>query len=258
MKILGIETSSMIGSVAICDETSLIAEQSFKKGMLHGKELIPAIKSIFEKNKLTPNDIDLIAVDVGPGSYTGVRVGLSCAKTLAYALGVPVIDVVSLDSISQNIKEKYNTICVVLDARRDMVYASFYKYSPDDKFLIDGKSRLSGAQSVAKNSMYIYPWKRGSDILLTPPNEIINSLPENTFIFGDGVTRYINLFKEMGANKTISIGEEELGIPKASSIAILGKCAYDNDKRCDIKTLSPVYLRQPEAIEKLEKDKLCN
>jgi len=100
MKVLGIETSGNVGGVAICEDKHVIITKGFGAGMQHGKELIPAIRTTLHEIGWKSGDIDLIAVDVGPGSYTGLRVGVTCAKTMAYALNKPVIDVPIFDIIA--------------------------------------------------------------------------------------------------------------------------------------------------------------
>jgi len=243
MKTLGIETSGNVGSVAICEGNSIIAEQSFEKGMRHGKELIPSIKSIFEENGFKPGDIDLIAVDVGPGSYTGIRVGITCAKTLAYSLNKPVIDVTSLDAISQNITNVYKFICPVLDARREKVYSCIYESALDDN--LPGNSTTEISQPVSL-------WKKVSKLSLISPDELIKALPDGSFVFGDGVARHTELFD----TSNFLTGDIEYGIPKAAFVAILGSYDFAQGRECDAKTLLPLYLSEPAVLEKLAKDKI--
>lgn len=249
MKVLGIETSSNIGSVAICDGDAVTAEQSFEEGMLHEKELMPALKSAFEKSCLKPKDIDLISVSVGPGSYTGLRVGITCAKTVSYALKKPVIDVSSMDVIAQNVRVEHKCICPVIDAKREMVYACIYEYSPDNqmRFRSNVKHNLP-ALSAKDESMSINLWKRVSELLIISPDEVINRLPEGTLVFGDGVPRYVKIFEK----RNLLIGNDDIGIPKAYIVAILGRHAYKKGRRRDINALKPIYLQKPEATERLQ------
>ena len=93
MKVLGIETSGLVGNIAVCDGNTVVGKKTYGKGFSHGKEIVSSIESIFDEIRWEPNDIDLIAVSIGPGSYTGLRIAVTCAKTLAYGLGKPVIDV---------------------------------------------------------------------------------------------------------------------------------------------------------------------
>ena len=122
MKVLGIETSGNVGGVAICENKHIIITRDFGAGMQHGKELIPAIRITLHEIGWKPADNDLIAVDVGPGSYTGLRVGVTCAKTLAYALNKPVIDVPIFDIIAENYAIGSIPICPIIDAKRTKVH----------------------------------------------------------------------------------------------------------------------------------------
>ncbi|MGR3220805.1 MAG: tRNA (adenosine(37)-N6)-threonylcarbamoyltransferase complex dimerization subunit type 1 TsaB [Candidatus Anammoxibacter sp.] len=242
MKILGIETSSNIGSVAVCDNDFVIDEQSFGEGMRCGKHLMPAVKSIFEKNGLKPKDIDLISISVGPGSYTGLRVGITCVKTLSYALKKPVIDIPSMDVIVQNVRVKYDCICPVIDAKRKLVYACIYKYAPEDQLFFHANPKHSHLTQPIKGDLTsVNLWESVSELLIISPNDIVNKLPKKTLVFGDGVSCHTEIFE----NGNMLIGNNDMGIPKASIVAMLGKYEYAKGKRCDINALSPIYLHKP-------------
>lgn len=248
MKVLGIETSSDVGSVAICYEDNVVVEQSFNKGMHHGKELIATIKSLFDKDNLKPNDISLIAVSIGPGSYTGLRVGITAAKILSYTLKKPVIDVPSMDVLAQSIRNRHKSICPVIDAKRKMVYANIYEYLSNDQlrfFYVDNRNGvLKKGADYEKISLNL--WKSLSGLILISPHEIVKTLPEGTVVFGDGVFRYAEMFE----NKGLLIEKNSaLCVPKASIVAVMGKSAYENGKQCNIDSLKPIYLQKPEALE---------
>ena len=246
MKVLGIETSSDVGSVAICDEENVVFEQSLNRGMRHGKELIATIKSLFDKNNLKPNDISLIAVSVGPGSYTGLRVGITAAKILSFTLQKPVIDVSSMDVLAQNIKERYKFICPIIDAKRKMVYVNIYEYFSEDQlrfFYVGDRNGI--VQNDVDNKILFNLWRNVSGLMLISPYEIADKLQQGTVVFGDGVLRYTEIF----ANKGLLIENSVLGIPKASTVAVMGKHAYENGKKCNVDSLKPTYLRKPEALE---------
>ncbi len=223
MKIVGIETSGSIGSVAVCDGDTIVGKKTFGKALSHGKEIVSSFKSIFDEIKWEPNDIDLIAVSIGPGSYTGLRIGVTCAKTLAYGLGRPVIDVPTLDVLAENVKSDVKNLCPVIDAKRKRVYACIY------------------ARNNNKN-------KNITDSLIISPNKLVDILPESTLIFGDGVAPY----KEIFAQKKVAIANEKLGVADAVNVARLGLKRYELGKRCEINSLVPLYLRKSEAEERLE------
>ena len=247
MKILGIETSGEIGSVAVCDGSSVIAEKSFKRGMRHGKELLPAIKEILEEAGLGLNGVDLIAVDVGPGSYTGLRVGVTCAKTMAYALNKPVIDVVSLDAIAQNMQNSYDHICPVIDARREMVYACIYGPVSGESLPLFKKSVCSLDKEALNDDhrFAINSRERVSELLLVTPDTLLPMIPQGTLLFGDGVSRFQTVFQD----NDLLRGDDSLWIPRAFAVAALGKLLYENGKRCRIDQLAPLYMRRPEPVE---------
>ena len=223
MKVLGIETSGNIGGVAVCENKHIIVAKNFGAGMQHGKVLIPAIRTTLHEIGWEPGDIDLIAVDVGPGSYTGLRVGVTCAKTMAYALNKPVIDVPIFDIIAENYAIGSIPICPIIDAKRNHVYACIYK--------------LEGIQR-----------KRQSEFLVIQPEKLLSILPRPVIIFGDGVKPYKDIFQQ----KDIIIDEIEHVKPKAEYVAILGERMYESGHRCEADKLLPLYLQRAEAVEKQE------
>jgi len=226
MKVVGIETSGLIGNIAVCDGDTVVGKKTYGKNFSHGKEIVSSLESIFNEIKWDPNDIDLIAVSIGPGSYTGLRIGVTCAKTLAYGLGKPVIDVPTLDVLVENVEDNNaKTICPVIDAKRKSVYACIYD----------------------RNNNNI---KRVTDYLIISPHSLIDMLPESTLIFGDGVEPYKNIFEQ----KKITIAEnEKLGVADAANVARLGMERYEQGMRCEINSLVPLYLRKSEAEEKMER-----
>lgn len=224
MKVLGIETSGNIGGVAVCEGKHTIIAKDFGPGMQHGKELIPTIRTTLREIGWKPADIDLIAVDAGPGSYTGLRVGISCAKTLAYALNKPVVDVPVFDIIAENYPVNSTPLCPILDAKRKHVYACIYT--------------TEGAQR-----------KRLSEFLVIQPEELASMLPRPVIVFGDGIAPYKHIFHQ----SDIIIAEENHATPKAKYVALLGERMYEAGHRCAIDTLLPLYLRRPEVVEKSHK-----
>jgi tRNA threonylcarbamoyladenosine biosynthesis protein TsaB len=222
MKVLGIETSGLIGNIAVCDGNTVVGKKTYGKNFSHGKEIVSSLESIFNEINWEPNDIDLIAVSIGPGSYTGLRIGVTCAKTLAYGLQKPVIDVPTLDVLVENVKDNNaKIICPVIDAKRKSVYACMYDRN--------------------KN-------KRITDFLIISPDSLIDMLPDSALIFGDGIAPYKQIF----AQKNLTIVEDEkLGIADAANVARLGMEKYEQGMRCEINALAPLYLRKSEAEERL-------
>ena len=129
MKILSIETSTMLGGVAIIDETTgLIAETRLNVKTTHSERLMTAVNNTLVQSELTLADIDVFAVAAGPGSFTGLRIGLSTVKGLSYATGKPVVTVPTLDAFAWNFPYSAYPLCLMLDARKSEVYAAVYKW----------------------------------------------------------------------------------------------------------------------------------
>ncbi|MCF6149119.1 MAG: tRNA (adenosine(37)-N6)-threonylcarbamoyltransferase complex dimerization subunit type 1 TsaB [Candidatus Kuenenia sp.] len=221
MNVLGIETSGNIGGIALCENQQCIITKTFSGAMRHERELVPAIKDILEEVHWTVNDIDVIAVDVGPGSYTGLRIGVTCAKTLSYALNRPVVDVPIFDIVAENCTSGTLPICPIIDARRKHVYACVYQ--------IDGVQK-----------------KRLTEFMVIEPEKLLALLPRPVTIFGDGILPY----KEIFSQEDIIIGAEEYATPKPGNVALLGEKRYESGYQCEPGKLLPLYLQRPEAIEK--------
>ncbi|MFQ5965792.1 MAG: tRNA (adenosine(37)-N6)-threonylcarbamoyltransferase complex dimerization subunit type 1 TsaB [Candidatus Scalinduaceae bacterium] len=223
MKVIGIETSGLVGSIAVCDGNTIVGKKTFGNTLSHDKEIVSSLNVVFEEIKWEPKDIDLIAVSVGPGSYTGLRIGITCAKTLAYGLGKPVIDVPTLDVLAEKVENDVKNFCPVIDAKRKIVYACIYAKNNNEK-------------------------KRITDFLIISPYDLLDILPEPILLFGDGVQPY----KEIFLQKKVVIANDGLGIADVVNVAKLGLKRYEQGKRCEINLLAPLYLRRSEAEERLE------
>lgn len=124
---LGIDTSNIPLSVAIIKDGQVLTEENTSTPINHSLRAMPAIEEVFKKAELSPSDIDAIAVSEGPGSYTGVRIGVTIAKTLAWTLSKPLVGVSSLKVIAMNGLFFKGLICPIVDARRKNVYAGVYQ-----------------------------------------------------------------------------------------------------------------------------------
>ena len=126
MKVLGIESSGMRGGIALLESGQVRGTRLFEKGMVHGREIAPSIRSLLDELAWAPEAIDLIACDIGPGSYTGLRVGLAAAKGLALALGRPLVGVASLDAMAEAARDCGDVLCPLLDAKWGQLYGAIY------------------------------------------------------------------------------------------------------------------------------------
>jgi tRNA threonylcarbamoyladenosine biosynthesis protein TsaB len=221
--VLGVETSAARGAVALLKDAQVMGEKSFEKGLIHGREVAPAIKEVAESADIALQDIDLISVDIGPGSYTGVRVGVATAKALAWALGKKLAAVFSLDALAEAARDLGEVIVPVLDARLGQLYTAAYRSRAGVVTRTDGPAI--------------------SDI-----EGFIGTIPRPAVLLGDALARFPEQFPE---EEGITYAAERFWIPQVGVVAELGRRAALRGELADPVVLEPLYLRPSEAEQKL-------
>jgi tRNA threonylcarbamoyladenosine biosynthesis protein TsaB len=237
--ILAIETSGRLGSVAIAIGEKLLAETAFSGPMRHSSEVFPSICTLLKRFGRKPNDIEHIYISIGPGSFTGLRIAVSIAKTMHLANEVKVIAVDTLDVIAANAddyirqeKAEVEKIAVILDAKRGQFYVAGYHYT-------SGKQRTVGNGAWMK----FFP-----DSLMTA-SQFLDQFADKTnpiWLLGEGLVYYADIFKAEG----IQFLDESCWIPRAKKVHMLGWKMARAGKFSNPLTLQPKYLRRPEAEEK--------
>jgi len=218
--VLGIETSTPQASVAIGSEQGVVASALVSRGASYNEFLLPAIRFCLDEAGLDYRNLGGIAVSLGPGLFTGMRVGVATAKALAQALSVPICGMASLDLVAYEVRYTPKTICVALDARRDEVFCAFYKSSPGgiqrmSEYRIDTPARLAtGLES------------RREDVLLV----------------GNGALLYRTVFEEIGP--LVEIGTMSHSFPNAVSLVELTVPRMYREDFDSVYDLKPLYLRQ--------------
>lgn len=225
---LGIESATPAGGVALLKDGAVKGEVSFERGMVHGRDLAPAIQKLCRDNHIAPTQLDLVAVDIGPGSYTGLRVGLACAKGLCFAAKKPIVGVVSLDALALQFARATRppirrTVCPALDAKWNQIYFGIYE------ILESGSTRTSGPSAEV-------------------PEKVAARLPRGALVFGDAVRAFPQAFKDVQVND-----QETHFHPRARIIAELGAQQFAAGKSDNISSLEPLYLRPTEAELKFKK-----
>lgn len=214
MKILGIDTSSQMLSIAVSEDAKILREESHLLDRKHSSLLIPKIDGLLKKLKIKIQKIDGFIVGLGPGSFTGLRIGVSTVKGFGIALEKPCIGVPSIDALALN--APHNGIIVpIIDAKRSQVYASIYRKKGDRA------SRLSG-------------------YLLLPVEKLMKKVEEEAVFLGDGVNLYRGTIASL--HKKALFLDEIHWYPKAGNLIRLG---YQRIKRCkkvDLSKLEPLYM----------------
>ena len=127
MRILALETSAVTASAAVCEDETLLAQSFFNCGLTHSRTLMPMVEGMLSNSGMTLNDVDLIAVAAGPGSFTGLRIGVAAAKGLGWAAEKPCCGVSTLEGMAWNLSHVNGLICCVMDARRNQVYHALFR-----------------------------------------------------------------------------------------------------------------------------------
>lgn len=225
MTILALDASSVSCSACVSENSKILAEAFINTALTHSVTLLANIKKVLEQSEKTIEDIDLIAVTAGPGSFTGVKIGVACAKGLAFERDIPCFAVSSLAAAAENVSLFSGTVIAVMDARRKSFYNAVFK---------NGKRVCADRQSSV--------------------DELLASLPdaEPVVAVGDGAELFVRLCSERG-RENIKAAPSFLRYIKASAVAELalrGDC-----KKRDCVSLAPVYLRAPQAErERLERE----
>src|SRR4051794_28046931 len=121
---LAIETSGRIGSIALAEDSSILAEEQFAHGLKHAAEILPMIDRLCRAQGWRPRDLDHLYVSAGPGSFTGLRIGITLAKTLALATGVKLVAVPSVRVLAENAPAQASHLILVLDAKREQIFTA--------------------------------------------------------------------------------------------------------------------------------------
>ncbi|GAF66674.1 putative peptidase [Bacillus sp. TS-2] len=223
-KVLAIDTSSFVLGVALIDEKEVLGEIITNSKKNHALRLMPAVSALLEDLKVEPKELTHIIVANGPGSYTGVRIGVTTAKTLAWSLGIPLITVSSLENMAQVINYYNGFICPIIDARRGQVFTGLYKRDSKE-LVLQEKEQLTLLQDwlqylKAKNEPVLFT---GKDLTIHE-DEIKNQLGELA-LFAPATMR----------------------LPRPAELAHLGMLKSPVN---DVHQVTPQYLRLAEAEAK--------
>ncbi|MBR7149188.1 MAG: tRNA (adenosine(37)-N6)-threonylcarbamoyltransferase complex dimerization subunit type 1 TsaB [Firmicutes bacterium] len=253
MKLLAIETTGAKASAALMDEAGKITIQGSDETMNHLQHLIPMIQQLMTNCALSINDITGILVSEGPGSFTGIRIGMATAKGLAQALNVPIVGVPTLRSFAYHFQRTDVIACPVFDARREQVYSGAYLWNGTEAVQLV----CDGAYDLKEHLAQIQAAIAGAAGSRAAESDGITTVPSNVLFFGDGLDRYeaqicqwAEAVKEQGIE--VEFAPLERRYQEASSIAFLGRQMMEQGKAKQFGEMEPVYLRQAEAQRKLE------
>ncbi|MBQ8382875.1 MAG: tRNA (adenosine(37)-N6)-threonylcarbamoyltransferase complex dimerization subunit type 1 TsaB [Clostridia bacterium] len=222
MKILAVESSALTASVAVCEDERPIAEMTLQTGNTHSDTLLPMVEQLLAHAGLTVQDIDLFAVPIGPGSFTGIRIGVSLIKGLAFDSGKPCVGASSLEGMAYNLTGFRGILCPVMDARRNQLYNALFRFECDRLVRITEDRLIPATDLAAELSTYDEP------VILTGE--------------GSGI-----LQKASPDAITYIIPSPLMATPNAVGVAQLALQMYRSGQAVSDDQLLPVYLRPSQA-----------
>lgn len=230
MKILALESSALTASVAICEDGHVLGECTVTNGNTHSQTLLPMVESLLQTLELKISDIDLFAVSAGPGSFTGIRIGVATAKGLAFGTGKPCIGVSTLEALARRLPVPEGLVCPVMNARRNQVYTALFRYRNG----VPERLMPDSAISVQELDKLL------SDYGVEPVS-----------LVGDGYT----LVAEQLQHPICPV-PEHLRDQSAAAVAQAARNAWLNGVRTTDTELAPVYLRPCQAErERMERER---
>ncbi len=232
MLILAMDSSATPASAALLEDDKILSEFYIHTKQTHSQTLMPMVESVLKLSGKTLDDLSCIAVSAGPGSFTGVRIGVSCVKGLAMTRNIPCAGVSTLRAMAENAKGMSGVVCAVMDARCAQVYNAMFR--------VDGDTveRISEDRALPISELF----------------EECAAYGEKLLLVGDGAELCYKTFASFGAK----LLQPQLRFQRASGVAYAAKEMCENGETVTPDALMPVYLRLPQAERELKKKNTMN
>lgn len=223
MSILAIDTATQVSSVAVLKEGRLLAELTMQGKLTHSETLLPHIEQVLKMAAVAKEELTGIAVSNGPGSFTGLRIGLAAAKAMSYVLGIPLVGVSTLQALAYQLPAPGVRVMCLLDAQKGNAYVESYRWENNSLQVVD-------SVLVAKIT----------DIVAACAN-----MNEQVILLGDAVQKKVAGKLELPAN--VSVAPPHIVMPRAACVAMLGQAKLMAGEKDNVMDLEPVYIRRSEA-----------
>ena len=226
---LGIETSSLVSSLALLEGDTLLGELTMQAGLTHSEQLVPHIELLLDQAQVDTSDLTGIVVAIGPGSFTGLRIGMGTAKAMAYALQIPLYGAMTMDGMAHNVPYTDRLISVLIDAQKKNVYEARYRWK--------------GNQLV-----------RIQDPMVKAAADLVQELEDQgqaTLFLGDGIKRVQKLVADRTSSvegvPLFTIAPPTVAIPRAGAMLLAARDLNGDLRPSDPMTMIPYYIRRSEA-----------
>ena len=224
MKILAIDSSSLVASVAVVEDDIMVAEYTINHKKTHSQTLLPMIDEISKMAEIDLSSVDAIAVSGGPGSFTGLRIGSATAKGLGLVWNKPLVHVPTVDAMAYNLYGSDKLICPMMDARRNQTYTGIYEFVDNEFKIVVEQCAISVDELIDK----------------------INELGKEVIFLGDGVPVFKDILDEK-LNVKHTYAPSHMNRQRAGAVAVLGGMYYANGQYEAAAEHEPNYLRQSQA-----------
>ncbi len=230
MKLLSIECSATPCSVALFEDGRVLSSAFSNVKLTHSETLMPMVESVLASSLCSVRDIDTLAVGVGPGSFTGIRIGISAAKGLAQAKKLPCVAVSTLEAMAQNYSDTDCFVCAVMDARCNQVYNAVFENKRGEI------NRITPDRALKTEE-------------LVPEIKKLSKGKKKIVIVGDGAGVFYPLVKDI---KNVEIADEHHRFQNAVGVGVVGTRLSEKGKALTVSQLQPLYLRLPQAERELK------
>lgn len=228
MKLVALDSSGLVASVAVVEDDILVAEYSIQYKKTHSQTLLPMLDEIRNMTELDFDSVDAFAIAAGPGSFTGLRIGSATVKGLALATGKPIVEVPTVDGLAYNLYGTDKIVCPIMDARRNQVYTGIYQF-------------------VAKEDAYCLDIiKRQCAVSFDEIAQELNRLGREVIFLGDGVPVFRERMSEI-MQAPYTLAPAHMNRQRAASIGVLGSLYFAQGKTVSGEEHAPEYLRLSQA-----------
>jgi tRNA threonylcarbamoyladenosine biosynthesis protein TsaB len=225
IRALAIETSGRLGSIAIVEDGIVLADDAFAHGLKHAAEMVPRIDALVRSRGWSPADVREIYVSVGPGSFTGLRIGITFAKTLAFSTGARIVAVPSIEVLARNAPPEARNAIIVLDAKRDQIFTARLRRD-ENNWIIEEPAHLDSL------------------------TEMLARAPRPAHLIGEGIPFHQKFLP--AHDESVIVTPAETWRARAGAVAEIGFRMARAGHFTEAQSLLPIYIRKPEAEEKLD------
>ncbi len=233
MIILSFDTTAHSGSVSLIEDGKIIGEFFINTKLTHSQTLMTMCNALFENTYRNIDEVDFFAVNAGPGSFTGVRIGVSAIKAMAWAKNKPCVSVSTLESIAYNMKSSGAIVCALMDARCNQFYNALFKCEENGNIIRLCEDRASSFEEIATS--------------------LIGYHDERIILCGDGADLAYKLMS--GLVENLEVAQQQLRYQKASGVGLVAIEKAIKGETLTAKQLMPTYLRLSQAERELKKKK---